>query len=223
LAEEFLALATYGWPAPWVIAMTEPGVIMVLGAPLGLRGGGKMKTLRLAAVTALVAPLGALVQMKRFSLAALAGAVALLAPLGVATSAQAAAPVPFTITEQINFATGDATFTATGPLCSKGIFADDVKVFAPRPGSPALDASGGGNLQIRTVYTCEDGSGTFNAIKHVFITFTDDGFTNTGPIQLLGGTGAFTNLAGHGVNNGSTNGDTGGGLISGAVVRGQGA
>src|SRR5215471_14812117 len=117
--------------------MTEPGVIMVLGAPLGLRGGGKMKTLRLAAVTALVAPLGALVQMKRFSLAALAGAVALLAPLGVATSAQAAAPVPFTITEQINFATGDATFTATGPLCSKGIFADDVKVFAPRPVSLA--------------------------------------------------------------------------------------
>ena len=39
--------------------------------------------------------------MKRLSLAAAAGAVALLAPLGAATSAQAAGPVPFTITEQI--------------------------------------------------------------------------------------------------------------------------
>ena len=44
---------------------------------------------------------------------------------------------------------------------------------------------------MRTVYTCEDGSGTFNALKHVFITFTENGFTShTGPIQLLGGTGA---------------------------------
>ena len=124
--------------------------------------------------------------------------------------------MPFTITGQINFATGDTTFTATGPLCPSGTFADSVKVFAPPPGSPAPEASGGGNLQIRTVYTCKDGS-TFNAVKHVFITFTDDGFTNTGPIQLLGGTGAFTKLAGHGVGNDSASGDTGVELISGVV------
>jgi hypothetical protein len=159
--------------------------------------------------------------MKRFSLAAAAGAVALLAPLGAATSAQAAAPVPFTITEHINGATGETTFTATGPLCPSGTFAADVKVFAPQPGSPALDASGGGNLLIHTVYTCDDGS-TFNAVNHVFITFTDNGFTNTGPIQLLGGTGAFANLTGHGVDNGSTNFDTGVGIgaISGVIVNG---
>lgn len=54
--------------------------------------GEQMKRLRLAAV-AQFAPLGA------------------LAPLGVAASAQAAERVPFTVTEQINFATGASTFT----------------------------------------------------------------------------------------------------------------
>jgi hypothetical protein len=159
--------------------------------------------------------------MKRFSLAAAAGAVALLAPLGAATSAQAAAPVPFTITEHLNGATGESTFTATGPLCPSGTFTSDLKVFAPPPGSPAIDASGGGNIQGGSVYTCDDGSGTFNARKHVFITFTDNGFTNTGPIQLVGGTGAFTNLTGHGVDIGSTNFDTGVGTgnISGVIVQ----
>jgi non-ribosomal peptide synthetase component E (peptide arylation enzyme) len=158
--------------------------------------------------------------MKRFSLAAAAGAVALLAPLGAATSAQAAGPVPFTITEQINSATNVTTFTATGPLCPSGTFADDVKVFAPNPESSGIDSSGTLNLLIRTVYTCDDGSGTFNAVKHVFITFTENGFTNTGPIQLLGGTGDYTGLSGHGVNNGTRTGDTGVGTISGFVVQG---
>ena len=157
--------------------------------------------------------------MKRFSLAAAAGAVALLAPLGAATSAQAAAPVPFTITEQNNFATGVFTFTATGPLCQSGTFADDVKVFAP--GGENQGAEGKLNLLIRSVYTCDDGSGTFNALKHVLFTFTDDSFTNTGPIQLLGGTGAYTGLVGHGVNNGAGNiEDTGSAQISGFVVGG---
>ena len=130
--------------------------------------------------------------------------------------AQAAEQVPFTITEQVS----SATFTATGPLCPSGTFADDVKVIAPTPGSPGFGQSVGFNLLIRTVYTCSDGSGTFNAMKHVFITFTDDGFTNTGPFQLLGGTGAFTGLTGHGVDNGVTSGNTGVGQISGFAVQG---
>jgi hypothetical protein len=162
--------------------------------------------------------------MKRPSLVAAAVALfaplGVLAPLGVAVPAQAAEQVPFTITEQINFATGVTTFTATGPLCPSGTFADDVKVFAPNPESSGIDSSGTFNLLIRTVYTCDDGSGTFNAVKHVFLTFTDNGFTSTGPIQLLGGTGAFTDLAGHGVDNGTTIGDTGVGDISGFVVQG---
>ena len=95
-----------------------------------------------------------------------------------------------------------------------------VKIFAPNPESSGIDSSGTLNLLIRTVYTCADGSGTFNALKHVFITFTENGFTNTGPIQLLGGTGSHTGLGGHGVNNGTRTGDTGVGQISGVVVSG---
>lgn len=141
--------------------------------------------------------------------------LALLVPLGAAASAQAAAPVPFTITEQVNFATGFNTFTATGPLCPSGTFIDDVRVFAGHPESTDML-----NLLIRTVYTCDDGSGSFFALKHVFITFVDeDSITNTGPIQLLGGTGAYTQLVGHGVDNGASTGDTGVGQISGFITQ----
>jgi len=142
-------------------------------------------------------------------------ALAVIAPLGAAASGQAAAPVPFTITEQVNFATGFNTFTATGPLCPSGTFIDDVRVFAGHPESTDML-----NLLIRTVYTCDDGSGSFFALKHVFITFVDeDSITNTGPIQLLGGTGAYTQLVGHGVDNGASTGDTGVGQISGFITQ----
>ena len=47
-------------------------------------------------------------------------------------------------------------------------------------------------------------------------------YTNTGPIQLLGGTGAYTGLGGHGVDNGVGNvEDTGLDQIAGFVVRGE--
>jgi hypothetical protein len=148
-----------------------------------------------------------------------AGAALLSAVLIPAQSAQAQAaePVPFTITEQINSTAGVTTFTATGPLCPSGTFEDDVKVGAFAHSEQAQ--SGGGNLLIHTVYTCDDGSGTFNALKHVFLTRNDSGFTSTGPIQLLGGTGAYANLVGHGVDNGSFSYDTntGVGQISGFV------
>jgi len=148
----------------------------------------------------------------------------LLVPIGAPAAAQAAEPVPFTITEEVNFVTGVFTFTATGPLCPSGTFVDDVKVFAPNPESSGIGAKGGANLLIRTVYSCDDGSGTFNALKHVFLTFTDDGVLNTGPTQLQGGTGAYTGLVGHGVDIGSGQGDPiiGHGEISGFVVRGPG-
>ena len=142
-------------------------------------------------------------------------ALAMVAPLGAATSATAAAPVPFTITEHVNFATGINTFTATAPLCPSGTFVDDVRVFAGHP-----DSTGMTNLLIRTVYTCDDGSGSFFALKHVFITFVDENsFTNTGPTQLLGGTGAYAQLVGHGIDNGAAAGDTGAGQISGFITQ----
>jgi hypothetical protein len=133
------------------------------------------------------------------------------------TSLNAAALVPFTITDHVDFVSGVSTFTATGPLCPSGTFVDDTRVIAGHPAS-----SGQIKLLNRTVYTCADGSGTFNTLRQVLITVNPDGsFTSTGPIQLLGGTGAFTNLTGHGVDNAAGNFATGvSGQISGFVVQG---
>lgn len=161
--------------------------------------------------------------MKRFSLVAAAGAVALLAPLGAAASAQAAAQVPFTINEQITLGPDGQpvlqTFTATGPLCPKGTYVDTPQATQPAQGP---DHSGQFTLIVRSVYTCDDGSGTFNALKELIGTFVGpDTVTATGPIQLLRGTGAFTDLRGHGVDNGSIDfaAGTGTGTNTGVIVR----
>jgi hypothetical protein len=145
-----------------------------------------------------------------------AAAVILLALGGAVAPAQAATQVPFTITEQVNFTAEVNTFTATGPLCPSGTFVDTVATFAGvRSGQPKV------NLLITTVYTCDDGSGTFDMLKHVFITVNPDGsFSNTGPVQILGGTGAYAGLVGHGVDNGSGSGDTAVGQITGWVLQG---
>jgi hypothetical protein len=146
----------------------------------------------------------------------IASTIALFAPVGGVAPAQAAEQVPFTITEQINFATGESTFTATGPLCPSGTFEDYVVTVAgAHSGQPKIE------LRIRTVYTCDDNSGTFDMLKHVFLTLNPDGSsTNTGPVQILGGTGANAGLIGHGVDNGTASGDTGVGQITGWVLAG---
>jgi hypothetical protein len=128
-------------------------------------------------------------------------------------AAQAAPPEPFTITENINSNAGVFSFTATGALCQSGTFVDDVHaVGGANSPIPKL------NVLIRTVYTCVNGD-TFFAQKHVFLAFNEDGsFTNTGPITLQGGTGAFIGLSGHGVNNGTGAADgTAVGEISGVL------
>jgi hypothetical protein len=81
------------------------------------------------------------------------------------------------------------------------------------------DTTGKFNLRISTVYTCADGSGTFYAQKHVFLTLNDDGSsTNTGPITFHGGTGDYTTLSGHGVDVGTASADgLGVGKISGVL------
>jgi hypothetical protein len=128
-------------------------------------------------------------RLSRAALATILAAGCVAAPAAMAQS-----PVPFTITEQVDLFAPVNTFTATGPLCPSGTFVDDTRVFAGHP-----DSSGEINLLNRSVYTCDDGSGTFSALKHVLITIGSDGsLTNTGPIQLLGGTGAFADLTGHG-------------------------
>lgn len=135
--------------------------------------------------------------------------------LAAASTAHAAQPVPYTITEEIDFANGVFDFTATGPLCPSGTFEDTVVAVGIAHNDPS-----GLNVLIRTVYTCDDGSGTFNAIKHVFIEFTGGtSSTNTGPIELQGGTGAYTNLSGQGIDSGSSVDDLGTGNITGVLVR----
>lgn len=136
---------------------------------------------------------------------AAAGAVMTLATIGLgATAAAASPPTPFTITEHFDASVeGDPTFTATGGLCASGTLSDDVRVFASSPVKPMAE------LLIRTVFTCADGSGEFYAQKHVFIEFGETGLTNTGPVSLMGGTGRYEHLSGHGVDTGSQDFETG--------------
>ncbi len=142
------------------------------------------------------------------------GAIVSLAPIVTVTpTADAATQVPFTITENIDFNTGVQTFTATGPLCESGTFVDDVRVFAGAPNQPKA------NLLIRTVYTCDDGSGTFKMTKHVFLKFGETSSSNTGPVCLHGGTGAYTGLSGHGIDIGTASNGIGLGLIAGVVLQ----
>jgi hypothetical protein len=111
------------------------------------------------------------------------------------------------------------TFTATGPLCRSGTFADTV--LATQPDNSQGPDHGKLILIVRSVYTCTDGSGTFNAQKELVGTLGPDGTgTSTGQIQLLGGTDAFTNLIGHGTDTGGVNADnTADAMDVGVVVR----
>ena len=146
----------------------------------------------------------------------LAGA-SVVAALGAAGSAHAAPPVPFTLTDTIDFETGVGHFTTTGPLCEAGTFSDDVRVEAFARSE--LARSGGGIVMIRTVFTCDDGSGTFDGLKHLTLRFTPTGFTTVGPFEILGGTGAYAGLNGHGASDGATDFSTatGGGVTTGVV------
>jgi hypothetical protein len=119
-----------------------------------------------------------------------------------APAAHAAAPEPFIINEDIDFVNEVFTFTtpSDGPLCPSGTFAEEIKAVGG-VNVPTLPKA---NILIETVYTCDDGSGTFFAQKHVFLIFNEDGSqTNTGPISFKGGTGDYVDLSGHGVDTGS--------------------
>ena len=137
----------------------------------------------------------------------LVAGMSLLGAFGLAATAHAAAPVPFTLTDTVD-PTEIRHFTTTGGvLCASGTFTDDVEVGAFARSEQAR--SGGGNVLIRSHYTCDDGSGTFESLKHIQLTFTETGFTGVGPVQFLGGTGAYEGLVGHGIGVGATNVETG--------------
>jgi hypothetical protein len=129
----------------------------------------------------------------------------------------AAAPVPFTLTDTVD-QTAVRQFTTTGgALCASGTFTDDVLVQAFAHSEQAR--SDGGNVLIRSHYTCTDGTGTFDALKHIQLTFTETGFTGVGPVQILGGTGAYEGIVGHAISVGATDFATGtaGGTTTGFV------
>lgn len=140
--------------------------------------------------------------------------VSLLGALEIASPASAAAPLPFTLTDHVNNVTRLYTFTATGPLCSSGTFVDDVKLGL----FPASDhaRADGGIILIRSVLTCDDGSGSILMLKHLTLTFTENGFTDSGPEEILGGTGAYAGITGHGFTNGGT--DVGKGIGGGTTT-----
>src|SRR4051794_13610558 len=109
---------------------------------------------------------------RRRATAILALTIAVALPLaGAAQGAQ----TPFTITDTIDFRTDATTFITTGPLCASGTYTDDVGPFAT-PAEPSIPHSSNNNhanVIIRTVFTCADGSGTFNALKHFRLAFTN--------------------------------------------------
>jgi len=128
-----------------------------------------------------------------------------------APAAEAAAPEPFSITENI----GDHTFTTEGalnPLCpDSGTFTDELHA--------AGGNASGFNELFRTVYTCTNGN-TFSAQKHLRLVNENGLIVNTGgPITLSGGTGDHTKLNGHGVGTSTFNPATGQGTanISGVL------
>ena len=129
-----------------------------------------------------------------------------------APGAQAAPPEPFTISENVNFNTGEVSFTATGALCPSGTFVNTREIFGGAESNNSRF-----NVLIRVVYICDNGD-TFFAQKHVHTVINEDGSDmNTGPITLNGGTGPFTRLSGHGVDIGSSAGGIGVREITGVL------
>jgi hypothetical protein len=154
--------------------------------------------------------------LRRYVALPMAG-VGTVVALALAGPAQAAAPVSFTLTDTVD-QTPVRHFTTTGgALCAAGTFTDEVLVQAFARSDRSR--SGGGNVLIRSHDTCGDGSGTFDALKHIELRFTDSGFTGVGPTQILGGTGVYAGIVGHGVGVGATDLETemGGGTTTGFV------
>jgi hypothetical protein len=115
----------------------------------------------------------------------------------------AAAPAAYaqepTITTDITFPEeGEpfGTFTANEPLCPSGTFVDE---FVGGGGAFASDKFLYSAFTIRKVLTCDDGSGTFTILFHPqFNPTTPESCGLAGPFAVVGGTGDYTMLSGHG-------------------------
>jgi len=158
--------------------------------------------------------------MQRTAVAAgVALATAALA-LGATTRASASpsgAAQPLALHEHIDFNTGLLRFTADAPLCPSGSWVDDVTDVRPPGGDPATATTY--RITIDSVYTCDDGSGTFFGHKVITLHIFPNGSSqSTGPITISGGTGRYSGISAVGSDSGAVGADQlGTGTIHGAV------
>jgi hypothetical protein len=127
----------------------------------------------------------------------------LLVLVALAALMLAAAPAAHaqdtTITTNITFPEeGEpfGTFTANEPLCPSGTFVDE---FVGGGGAFRSDRFFYSAFTIRKVLTCDDGSGTFTILFHPQLNpTTPESCLQAGPFAVVGGTGDYATLSGHG-------------------------
>ena len=127
----------------------------------------------------------------------------LLVLVALAALMLAAAPAAYaqepTITTNITFPEeGEpfGTFTANEPLCPSGTFVDE---FVGGGGAFRSDRFFYSAFTIRKVFTCDDGSGTFTILFHPQLNpTTPESCLQAGPFAVVGGTGDYATLSGHG-------------------------
>ena len=149
-----------------------------------------------------------------FAVLAAAGATS----LATAASASAHQMLPgpsaderqaFVMHEQVDHSTESYTFTSSGPLCPSGRVADHVTVESANAADTVVV------WHVDTTYTCDDGSGTFTAIKHLVRHQFPDHAWNIGTVRITGGTGAYAGLEGFGVDWGASANGQGAGVTHG--------
>jgi hypothetical protein len=116
-----------------------------------------------------------------------------LAALAVAPAAYAQEPAIVTDITFPEVGEPFGTFTALDPLCPSGTFVDE---FVAGGGFPSGRSHG---VTVRKTLTCADGSGTFTILFHPQLTrATPAGCEEAGPFAVVGGTGDYAKLSGHG-------------------------
>jgi hypothetical protein len=124
--------------------------------------------------------------------------LAALAALALAVVPAAYAQEP-TITTDITFPEeGEpfGTFTALEPLCPSGTFVDE---FVGGGGAFRSGSVFYHGFTVLKTFTCDDGSGTFTILFHPqFSPATPASCEEAGPFSVVGGTGDYATLRGHG-------------------------
>jgi hypothetical protein len=117
--------------------------------------------------------------------------------LALTVASPASAQEPTIVTDIIFPEEGEpfGTFTATAPLCPSGTFVDE---FVGGGGAFQSGLFYHGQTVLKT-FTCADSSGTFTILFHPNLSpATPAGCEEAGPFAVVGGTGAYVRLRGHG-------------------------